>query len=430
MKKTILTLAFFSAFGIEARPVVSDVSLSQDDAGCVTITYSLSETPTIVTLDILTNALDGVGASVGGLALDRIDGDANGVVRTRECRVRWWPTGGLANRRLDLANMRASLTTWSTQEMPDYYAICLGLSNSVPRFYATRDLIAGGERDLRYKTEFLLMRRIPLAGVATRCGLGSDEPSLNGSNAARETPHWVTFSSDYYMAVYELTRWQHELISGERLNEGLEETDELRTCPMSGLKIKTMRGSTATGPDGWPRSREVDAGSLLGRLRAFTSIAFDLPTHAQWECACRAGTTSAFNNGTNAVVTGNMGETNHCIDDCAWVPSNSEGKAHPVGLLAPNAWGLYDMHGNVDEWVLDRFAQGADQIAAFGPDWRPGMILVDPVGATTGNDWSFCGGAYDRETFRARSAYRNYASADYDKKSLGCRLVSPVPTVD
>jgi formylglycine-generating enzyme required for sulfatase activity len=81
---------------------------------------------------------------------------------------------------------------------------------------------------------------------------------------------------------------------------------------------------------------------------------FTLPMECQWEYACRAGTTTPLNNG-KGISAGN--EENECehLDEIAWYHNNSGGQAHPVGLKKPNAWGLHDMHGNVQEWCDDLY---------------------------------------------------------------------------
>jgi formylglycine-generating enzyme required for sulfatase activity len=96
---------------------------------------------------------------------------------------------------------------------------------------------------------------------------------------------------------------------------------------------------------------------------------FHLPTEAQWEYACRAGTTTSLNNGRN--ITTASGKC-HELDVVAWYGKNSGGKTHPVGGKKANAWGLHDMHGNVSEWCADWYGEYPDGTAR------------DPVGGILG----------------------------------------------
>jgi len=130
-----------------------------------------------------------------------------------------------------------------------------------------------------------------------------------------------------------------------------------------------------------------------GRLSA--GHEFTLPTEAQWEYACRAGTTGDY-----------AGD----LDAMAWYDKNSGGTTHPVGTKLANAWGLADMHGNVWEWCLDWFA-----------DYR-GDEVTNPRGPTSGSYrvGRGCSGYF--EAFNARSAYRDRYLPDVRYNLLGFRL--------
>jgi formylglycine-generating enzyme required for sulfatase activity len=106
----------------------------------------------------------------------------------------------------------------------------------------------------------------------------------------------------------------------------------------------------------------------MGKLRARTGLDFDLPTEAQWEYACRAGTTTTYSYGNSA--DGNY----------MWYDSNSNSKTHVVGTKQPNLWGLYDMHGNVSEWCLDWYGT-----LSYG---------TDPKGSSSGSNRVKRGGSW------------------------------------
>ena len=126
----------------------------------------------------------------------------------------------------------------------------------------------------------------------------------------------------------------------------------------------------------------------------------DLPTEAQWEYACRAGTTTAYHSG-NAIAD---------LDKVGWHNGNSNGKLHPVGQKPPNAWGLYDMHGNVEEWVKDWTGpyNAADK--------------KDPQGPANGGSKQLRGGAWQLDPQYARSASRDSVGADARNNIVGFRV--------
>ncbi|MBR5737883.1 MAG: formylglycine-generating enzyme family protein, partial [Verrucomicrobia bacterium] len=123
---------------------------------------------------------------------------------------------------------------------------------------------------------------------------------------------------------------------------------------------------------------------------------YALPTEAQWEYACRAGTTTALNSGKN------LSDEWECpeMDEVGWYWYNSGNKTHSVGQKQPNAWGLYDMHGNVFEWCLDWWGD------------YPTSSVTDPKGASTGSYRVMRGGCLNRDADRCRSASRLDDSPD------------------
>jgi formylglycine-generating enzyme required for sulfatase activity len=128
---------------------------------------------------------------------------------------------------------------------------------------------------------------------------------------------------------------------------------------------------------------------------------YRLPTEAEWEHACRAGGTNLFSFGDDPSV----------ADQFAWTGENSEAMTHPVGLKRPNAWGLYDMHGNVWEWCLDWFEP------------YPAAPVTDPVGPATSKYKVFKGGGWNQEVPFARSVNRFMMAPSSGIHFVGFRLV-------
>ena len=130
-----------------------------------------------------------------------------------------------------------------------------------------------------------------------------------------------------------------------------------------------------------------------GRLPA--GYEYTLPTEAEWEYACRAGTTGLY-----------AGK----LDAMAWYDANSGGETHLVGLKQPNAWGFHDMHGNVQEWCADWYGG------------YPGGRVNNPMGAATGQFRVTRGGSWDFTAGYARSAFRHWSPTNGGARGTGFRL--------
>ena len=136
------------------------------------------------------------------------------------------------------------------------------------------------------------------------------------------------------------------------------------------------------------------------RLSVLEHRVYRLPTEAEWEYACRAGTTGAYNVGDASTLT-----------EAAWFADNSGGRTHCVGGKKPNAWGLYDMHGDVWEWCYDLYG-----------DYPEGSVL-DPTGPTTGDRRVCRGGSWDSASIECRSAARNDLNPNQRYPTVGFRVV-------
>lgn len=247
-----------------------------------------------------------------------------------------------------------------------------------------------------YKTSSLLLRRISADGQSFTMG----SPAGELGRASDETQHQAAFSNDFYIGVLEVTQRQWELVMGEAVGQYPGDSR-----PVEEVSYDDIRGDVSG--DGWPRTRAVDAASFLGVLRARTSLPLlDLPTEAQWEYACRAGTTTALNNGENLSDEQQAPE----LDALGRYGYNGS-ETSVCGTYLPNAWGLYDMHGNVAEWCLDWYAN-------YSGD------ATDPTGPETGTNRVLRGGAWQSIAAECRSAARNFAPVDNRFKEYGFRLAS------
>ncbi|MFO7535288.1 MAG: formylglycine-generating enzyme family protein [Kiritimatiellia bacterium] len=201
----------------------------------------------------------------------------------------------------------------------------------VERRDAPADLLAN---DL-YKTTRMVFRRIPAGTV-----------KMDGGRLA------VTLTQDYWLGVFECTQAQWETVTGENPSRYPGPHRPVEQVQFEGhSKLGRMvRGGT------WPGGDPVDP-SFLAKLRALCrgEYRFDLPTEAQWEHACRAGTTTEINSGADlsaTLVCPRMAEVARYAGNVADGKGGYTEHA-TAGSYRPNAWGLYDMHGNVWEWCLD-----------------------------------------------------------------------------
>ena len=242
--------------------------------------------------------------------------------------------------------------------------------------------------------------------------MGSPEGEV-GKVAGSETQHKVKLTQLYHIGIFECTQKQWVLVMGT--NPSQFKGDNRR--PVECVSYNMLRGPDKGAK--WPDGSEVDTGSFFGQLQAKTGLAFDLPTEAQWEYACRAGTTTALNSGKNLTVKGGLCQNLNVV---AWYMWNSKNTTNNVGQKQPNAWGLYDMHGNVGEWCLDWFR---DFTAAFA---------VDPQGPSKnapqfldGNFRVVHGGNWDVSINQCRSASRTFYVQTHTSPTIGFRICCGPP---
>ena len=233
------------------------------------------------------------------------------------------------------------------------------------------------------RTKELWLRLIP-AGTFMM-GNPDDELGRDGN----ETLHRVTLTQPFYIGVFEVTQKQYELITDSNPS-GYK--GDMR--PVTKILYNMLRGRS----EQWPENNDVDASSFFGKLRSKTKMLVDLPTEAQWEYACRAGTTTALNNGKNLR---NREQCSNLEKVGRYKNNQEDGKGGysettKVGMYLPNAWGLYDMHGNASELCLDWYK---DDLGTSS--------VTDPKGAEPGEKRVERGGSSWFGAHRSRSAFRD-----------------------
>jgi formylglycine-generating enzyme required for sulfatase activity len=199
-----------------------------------------------------------------------------------------------------------------------------------------------------------------------------------------ETPrHLVTIMNDFFMGKYEVTQAQW---SGMMNTIPGEFKDDMR--PVEGVS--------------WH-----DVQTFIQKLNAKESThQYRLPTEAEWEYAARAESQSAYF----------FGNATSRLSQYAWYRNNSGGQAHPVGQLKPNAWGLFDMLGNVHEWCHDWFDR----------KYYSQSLSSDPAGPSSGLARALRGGDWGSGDWYCRCASRSLSSPDRRSNRLGFRLIRMV----
>ena len=385
-----------------AAPEVSNVTMTQDvsNGRLVIITYNLTE-DAVVTMDVQTNATPNAAtgwASIGGEAVcnaqgavwrkvTSADADGNG-----KYTITWRPDLSWADelgKGFKVADgcAKVVLTAWALNNTPNYMVVDISSAAqpNTQKYYPSVDFLPGGILgNPDYRTTSIVMRKIMAKDVEWTMGSTSIETSRTSE---REATHKVTLTNNYYMGVFEVTQAQWAQVAVNSAQKGFF-TVESSMRPMEQVSYNEIRNTVnsqqANVSYNWPAN--PNPSSFLGLLRSKTGIDdFDLPSEAQWEFAARAGNGGGYWGNGSAIKNtatdenlnllgryqyngGRIGTNSGTLPaaDCA----TANGTAI-VGSYAPNAWGLYDVHGNVWEWCLDWFA---DDVTAYG-----GKVNINPA---------------------------------------------------
>ena len=200
------------------------------------------------------------------------------------------------------------------------------------------------------------------------------------------TRQQVTLTRGFWIGINEITQQQYESVTGS--NPSFYQGDSFPVEKVSFMLANEFCNKLT--------QRDRKAGRIP------MNLAYRLPTEAEWEYACLAGANTAFS----------FGDSEDDANAHFWSAENAEDQSQSVGKKIPNAWGLYDMHGNVWEWVADWFAPHPAESA-----------LVDPVGPITGKHRVFKGGGWYHEAKFARSTSRFMMEPGMSINYVGFRVV-------
>jgi formylglycine-generating enzyme required for sulfatase activity len=229
-----------------------------------------------------------------------------------------------------------------------------------------------------------------------------------------ETQYQATISREFWIMEREITQEQFlGLMDYNPANFPLCGGD----CPVEGVSwhevaayanALSLRDGLTECYDCTGRERTTNCDISALHSSPYDCSGYRLPTEAEWEYAARAGNTGATYNGELDVVDC---RSSTVLDPIAWHCGNSEATPHPVGELIPNAWGLYDMMGNVWEWCHDWF------LAAY-----PSAPQTDPTGPTSGSDRVLRGGSWRADADRLRAGNRHHHRPSLRNEVNGGRL--------
>ena len=218
-------------------------------------------------------------------------------------------------------------------------------------------------------------------------------PECEPNRQEDESQHLVTLTQGFYMQTTEVTQGQWKAVMGTNPS-GFDTCGD--DCPVENVS--------------WD-----DIQAFIVQLNSLGDGVYRLPTEAEWEYVARAGSALAFANGDIVAVSPDTCELDAHLEDVGWYCSNSGDTTHSVAKKTANAWGLYDVYGNVWEWCEDRYGT-----------YPPGSA-IDPTGPSTGLSQVVRGGSWHNAARGCRSANRRGVAPDARDDIFGVRLVRSYP---
>jgi formylglycine-generating enzyme required for sulfatase activity len=241
-------------------------------------------------------------------------------------------------------------------------------------------------------------------------------PSNESGRNSDETQHQVTLTRDFLMQATEVTQAQWQALMGNNPSKFMGDSN--RPVEQVSWYDAVAYANALSVADGLPKAYNLSSCSgtpgggnyscsnvTLTAATPYATTGWRLPTEAEWEYAYRAGTTTPWYFGSDSNLLGTY----------AWFYSNSGSTTHPVGQKQPNAWGLYDMAGNVWEWCQDWYGD------------YPGTV-TDPTGPVSGSRRVIRGGSWNSDASLTRAAFRLITFfPDYRNDRIGFRLARSRP---
>jgi formylglycine-generating enzyme required for sulfatase activity len=230
--------------------------------------------------------------------------------------------------------------------------------------------------------------------------MGSPDSDKNAT-AGEKPQHRVRITKPFHLGVYEVTQAEYRRVMNA--NPSWFSMGGIRKAKVAGLDTRRFPVEFVS------RENAVEFCRRLGAMpeEQQAGRVYRLPTEAEWEYACRAGTITKWYCGDEASD----------LPDVAWFFDNSDGQTHPVGQRPPNAWGLYDMHGNVSEWCWDRYLH----------EYYETSPIDDPQGPGAGSFGVARDGGWDGSGESCRSASRLVISPEWQDSRLGFRVAADPP---
>ena len=452
--KTNLTVLFSLVAAVAcAAPSVTVKSVSQDAATrMVTVTYALADGPAVVTFSDVRAG----GASIGAEHCRTVWGDINRRVVQPDggdLKFTWAVDRDWPDHDLPVGQLSVALTAWPAGDGPDWMIVNLLVPDDISYCEREGQLPFGAVNQPACAAERLVLKMVRPQGREWLMGSPEGETGRDASTAAicsasgtedvemlgKETLHRVRLTKNYYLGVFPLTQGQYENVMAS--GYGKPET----WGEASGSVLNVCRPSWC-GPqfNGWVQNykrRPVEYVSyatlvtptgatpelsFFANLKAMTGVDFQLPTEAEWEFACRAGTTTGLYSGRevkepqgycgNVSVLARFRRNGGCDGNVSYAEYdhtpwwNYTQTTPAVGTYQPNAWGFYDMLGGVWEMCRDRYVRDLGSASATDPLNSSGTVIA------------VRGGAYNEEAGLCRSASRAGLDQATAYRGVGLRL--------